>query len=77
MRWTRETEQTLQGCFEATDCDVLCSSHGGNIDNLTNCIREYVNFCVETVRCFPNDKSWVTMNIKATLNRKQRGMKRS
>lgn len=28
-RWTRELKKTLQGCFEATDSDLLCDSQGG------------------------------------------------
>ncbi|MCI4378807.1 hypothetical protein PGIGA_G00220440 [Pangasianodon gigas] len=37
----------------------------------------YVNFCTDsviptkTVRCFPNNKPWVTTDIRASLNRKK------
>lgn len=80
IRWTRKTEETLQGCFEATDWDVLCNAHGDNFDNLTGCVTDYSNFCAENV--VPKKKktfiasptiNLVTQgNIKATLNKKKR-----
>ncbi|KAK0145658.1 hypothetical protein N1851_015439 [Merluccius polli] len=57
---------------------ALCSPHGSDIDSMTHCITDYINFCVETtvpsklVRCFPNNKPWVTSEIKALLNEKKR-----
>ncbi|KAI3355848.1 hypothetical protein L3Q82_004228 [Scortum barcoo] len=71
---SQEAEQTLQGCFEATDWDVLCDVHGEDIEKLTDYITDYVNFCTDniiltkTVRCFPNNKPWVTKDM---LNRKK------
>ncbi|TWW74048.1 hypothetical protein D4764_14G0000490 [Takifugu flavidus] len=52
--------------------DTARSSH------LTTCIMDYINFCVENtvptrkVRCFPNNKPWVTPDLKAPLNEKKR-----
>lgn len=66
--WTRESEETLQGYFEATNLDVLCECHQDNIDNLTGCVTDYINFCVDTVipkiniLCIPNNKPWITKN---------------
>lgn len=37
----------LTDCFDTTDWDVLCEPHGEDIDGLTNCITDYINFCVE------------------------------
>ena len=45
-RWSQETHELLQGCFEAADWDVLCEPHGNNIDSLTDCITDYISFCV-------------------------------
>ncbi|KAK0145761.1 RNA-directed DNA polymerase from mobile element jockey [Merluccius polli] len=45
---------------------------------MTHCITDYINFCVENtvpsklVRCFPNNKPWVTSEIKTLLNEKKR-----
>ncbi|TWW77710.1 hypothetical protein D4764_12G0011000 [Takifugu flavidus] len=68
----------LRDCFDTTDWDVLCEPHGEDIDGLTTCITDYINFCVENtvptrkVRCFPNNKPWVTPDLKALLNEKKR-----
>ena len=41
-------------------------------------ITVYINFCVDgivparTVRCYPNNKPWVTKDIKAVLNQKKK-----
>ncbi|TWW55971.1 hypothetical protein D4764_09G0010210 [Takifugu flavidus] len=49
-----------------------------DIDNLTHCITDYINFCVEntiptsTVRSFSNSKPWITPDIKALLKEKTR-----
>lgn len=65
-------EEVLQECFKAMD-----GSHEDNIDNLTDYIIGYNNFCVDkvvpqkTVNCFPNNKSWETKHIKTTLNKKK------
>jgi len=51
---------------------------GEDIDGLTDCITDYINFCVEstvptrTVRCFSNGKPWVSPEIKALLKEKKR-----
>ncbi|KAI3364710.1 hypothetical protein L3Q82_011478 [Scortum barcoo] len=49
-----------------------------DIDSLTDCITDYINFCVETtvptkrVRCFSNNKPWVTPDLRALLQEKRR-----
>ena len=41
-------------------------------------ITDYINVCrdtvipVRTVRCYPNNKSWITNDIKDLLNQKKR-----
>lgn len=60
--WSDETDEALKDCFETTIWEELCNPHGDDIDSLTDCITDYINFCVEntvptrTVRCFPNNK---------------------
>lgn len=38
---------------------------------------DYINFCVDcrTVKCYPNNKPWVTKDIKAILNEKKRAFR--
>ncbi|XP_049889997.1 uncharacterized protein LOC126383511 [Epinephelus moara] len=80
-RWSEETYETLQGCFGATDWQALCEPHGEDIDGLTECITDYLSFCVDstvparTVHCYPNNKPWVTKDIKAILNSKKRAFR--
>ena len=80
-RWSQETDEALKGCFELTDWELLCDSHGEDLDDLTDCITGYINFCVDsvvptvTVRCFPNNKPWVTRDIKVLLNEKKRAFR--
>ena len=66
-----------QGCFDCTDWDVFrnsCSS----LDELTDVVTSYVSFCVDTVipvkkcKVFPNNKPWVSMQLKHVLNEKKR-----
>ncbi|KAL0158830.1 hypothetical protein M9458_046906, partial [Cirrhinus mrigala] len=76
--WTEEASEQLRDCFYITDWDVLCSPHGKDIDSLIHCVTDYINFCVENtvpsrrVWCFPNNKPWVTSDLKALLNEKKR-----
>ena len=59
---SQEVEETLQGCFEATDWDTLFESYGDDISAMTECVTDYINICVDntiptkTVRCFPNNR---------------------
>ena len=46
-RWSEEAHEALQGCFEITDWPALCEPHGEDIDGLTECITDYINFCVD------------------------------
>ncbi|KAI3362151.1 hypothetical protein L3Q82_012478 [Scortum barcoo] len=58
--------------------EVLCGPHEQDTDSLTDCITDYINFCVETtvptrrVRCFSNNKPWVTPDLRALLLEKKR-----
>ncbi|KAI5086634.1 hypothetical protein C0J45_23309 [Silurus meridionalis] len=61
--------------------EELCNPHGEDIDSLTDCITDYINFCVEntvptrTVRCFPNNKPWINPDMKTLLKEKKRVFK--
>jgi len=57
-----EAEEALRDCFESTDWRVLQQPHGEDIERVTHCITDYMNFCrdtvlpINTVRCFSNNK---------------------
>ena len=70
--------EALRDCFECTNWREPCRPHSYDIDALTHCITDYINFCVENtvpttkVRCLANNKPWVTPELKAMLNEKKR-----
>ena len=55
--------------------------HCGGVEEVTDCTTDYINFCmdvvvpVRTVRCYPNNKPWITSNIKGLLNQKKKAFK--
>ena len=65
----------LKGCFECTEWDVLFSD---NLESSVDVITEYMQFCIDGVipdkeiKCFPNNKPWVTKDLKELLNKKKR-----
>ncbi|KAI3370917.1 hypothetical protein L3Q82_007423 [Scortum barcoo] len=77
-QWSEEASDALRDCFDTTDWEVLCGPHEQDINSLTDCITDYINFCVETtvptkrVRCFSNNKPWVTPDLRALLQEKRR-----
>lgn len=56
-RWSLKANETLQGCFEATDWDAFCERYGNDI-----------NFCVDTtipnVTVLPSGKPWIISDLK-------------
>ena len=66
----QEYKLGFRDCFQTTDWDALCSPHGSDIDSMTHCITDYINFCVENtvpsklVQCFPQNKYWLTSRLR-------------
>ena len=79
--WTEESGEVLRDCFDSIVWEELCVSHGEDMDSLTGCITDYINFCVDntvptsTVRCFSNSKPWINPGIKAFLKEKKRAFR--
>ena len=46
-KWSPEAMETLRGALEATDWDALYEPHGEDIDGLTDCVSEYIGFCID------------------------------
>lgn len=78
-KWTPGADEALRDCFESTDWSVL--QNGEDLEEVTHCTTDYLNFCMDvvvptrTVRCFPNNKPWITSNVKTLLNRKKRAFR--
>ena len=74
--WTSESVDELRGCFEATDWEVFTSSCD-NAEELADTVSCYVTFCeqsvikTKTVRIYPNNKPWVSKDLKKCLNEKK------
>ncbi|XP_063072731.1 uncharacterized protein LOC134463464 [Engraulis encrasicolus] len=74
--WSPETEEALRDCFETTDWSLLQGSD--DLEEATACTTDYINFCMDivvptkTIRCYPNNKPWVTRDVKQLLNRKKK-----
>ena len=75
--WTEDSVVCLQGCFDCTDWemfDQMCTS----FNELTDVISSYISLSVESVipskhiTIFPNNKPWVTTDLKGVLNKKKR-----
>ena len=81
QRWSEDAYKTLWACFEVTGWQALCEPHGEHIDGLTECIMDYSTFCVDsivptrTVHSYPNNKPWVTRDIKVIINEKKRAFR--
>ena len=73
--------ESLQGALEATDWEALYKPHGKDIDGITDCISDYIGFCIDNtiptkeVCCYPNNKPWVTSNLKVLPNEKKRAFR--
>lgn len=76
-QWTAESILTLQGCFESTDWDSLLSP-SDDINKQVDTVSSYISFCVDsiipskTVTIYPNNKPWITKELKEILNKKKR-----
>ncbi|KAI4890783.1 hypothetical protein NFI96_007798 [Prochilodus magdalenae] len=80
-KWSPGAEAALRDCFESTEWSVLQEPYGEDIEGITHCMTDYMNFCmdvvvpVKTVRCFANNKPWITSSVKGLLNKKKRAFK--
>ncbi|KAI4887684.1 hypothetical protein NFI96_005893 [Prochilodus magdalenae] len=75
--WSPDAEEALKDCYDTTDWSLLLHPHGEDIEGVTHCVTDYLNFCMDvavptkTVRCFPNNKPWITSDVKDILNQKK------
>ncbi|GFS05208.1 hypothetical protein ElyMa_001193800 [Elysia marginata] len=72
--------ERLQGCLECTDWTVFIDACD-DFDELTDTIDSYINFCEENVTTvkkinkFPNEKPWVTKELRELLRKKRQAHK--
>lgn len=76
IQWSEDSVETLKGCFLCTDWSIF---HDLELNEATETITDYINFCVDnvvprkTVLHFPNNKPYITKEIKSCINSKKRG----
>ena len=79
--WTRETAEELKDCFGSTDWDLFVEANNNNIDKISEVVTDYINYCTENivptkrVKCFANNKPWVTKGLKTILTEKKQAFK--
>jgi hypothetical protein len=71
-KWSDEADAKLQDCFSSTDWNMFQDSSDG-IEEYTTSVTGFINKCIEdvvptvTVRTYPNQKPWITGNIRTEL----------
>ena len=71
--WSVDNVETLKGCFMCTDWGVFTQDNP-DINTATDSVTDYIKFCIETVipkktvKCFPNNKPYITKEIKDCIH---------
>jgi hypothetical protein len=71
FKWSDEADAKLQDCFASTDWNIFWNSSNGI--EYTTSVTGFINKCIEdvvhtvTVRTYPNQKPWITGNIRTEL----------
>ena len=75
-QWSDEINETLLACIECTNFDCLFDP-SEHVDHNTEVLTDYINFCIDmlvpkkSIKCFGNNKPWVTKDLKILLNKKK------
>lgn len=78
-QWNSDSIARLQGCFESTEWNNLIAS-SNNINEQVDTVSSYISFCVDNiiptkkVTIFPNNKPWITKELKEILNKKKKDL---
>ena len=76
--WNNDGIETLRGCFCCTDWSLF---HSLELEEATDTMSEYIKFCKDnvltkkTITMYPNNKPYISREIKECLVRKQRAFK--
>ena len=71
-KWSDEADAQLQDCFSSTDWNMFRDSSDG-IEEYTTSVTGFINKCIDdvvptvTVHTKPNQKPWITANIRTKL----------
>lgn len=73
--WSPDNIEALQGCFACTQWDIFLQ---GSMDEAIDVISEYMLFCedmivpTKEIQLFPNNKPWVSKDLKLLLTEKKK-----
>ena len=76
QQWTPEACEILQDCLDTTDWSVFTNNEQC-VTPITDTVFSYINWCVDVIvpkkkiKIFPNNKPWVTKQVKGLLNQKK------
>ncbi len=48
-KWSPEAEEALRDCFQSIDWRMQQESYGEDIEGITSCINDYMNFCMDVL----------------------------
>jgi hypothetical protein len=71
-KWSEEASAKLQDCFASTDWNMFRES-SDDIEEYTTSVIGFLNKCIDevipkvTIRTYPNQKPWITGNIRTEL----------
>ena len=71
-KWSDEADAKLQECFASTDWNMFRDS-SDRFEEYTTSVIGFINMCIDdvvptvTVRTYPNQKPWITGNIRTVL----------
>ncbi|GFS07778.1 hypothetical protein ElyMa_004740600 [Elysia marginata] len=74
--WIENMCEKFRGCFDCTDWSVFTEACE-TVNELNECVCEYIKFCEDLivkkkeVTVYPNNKPWVTKEMKKILNEKK------
>lgn len=78
LQWSEDAVDTLRGCFSCTDWSLF---HKLDLDEATETITDYINFCVDTIvpkkqiLLFFNNKPHITKEVKRCILEKKQAFK--
>lgn len=75
-QWSDDALDQLQDCFDRTDWEMFVDT-ADDIHELTDTVSSYIKFCEDAiiptkkVKCYPNNKPWITKRVKQLINKKK------
>ena len=72
--WDHDSSEAHRRCFECTGWQVFFDGCSDNPDEFTDTVTSYIQFCEETiiptktVSIFPNNKPWISKELKSILS---------